>query len=897
MTILSMIVVAAAFTCIMHDAGKSDTSLISLETDDSEPVYTSIDADQSQYTTRDATVVNADKFSVNGFLLGGIGVGDGDDIAQSDDKYYSMITEQESGTLEGRNADELYDYNGFINETEDPNDRVLRSCYEDGEGLVNADILFEDEPGSGYYPQKELHQTWTLRGCRVSTFDLLKNLGYVRPEREYYKDGINVINFQSAGAYPTYIDDLTISIRLKFANLADPTTANPVEYSIKLYNFWAQKWDIYRLDNTTVDTYASGIYQLDILELDRGTTDFSAYFDPDDRMTMLMRIGLKYTKRDVGPEPEREGRYQEIDIDYITYDVGTTRWKASMGFSSTETPGYPTSSWYKDPEFTLECKSNLLDAGIDDVLRATFFLGSGPVGEGYIPTGLYDTGVSIPMGSDVFYDTETSMPLLLLTAYTSQEVKIDIDSALFRFYPIELADVPSRWYYDSNHPDDITWEVNVTTATETEEIIIPFSENSNVEEINTPYGDDATIPFGFNANELKINKTIIGILGYGTWQIIATSPNYITGASIADSGWDPIGETTYTSPVRHYCEILNFNELLNTGKIGSVTVDFLTESGGDVYYSDSDIESIDALNNIFKGQTVFNGSSVGVVDATWTWSNGEDVGYFPGQFVMLGKSDDPPFVKIFNPEQDERVKDDEILYVAIVAVQPEDLVYTLDGILTEGSLKRGFYEAMEGVSAVLQDYLYYADIPVGVFEHATNHLVTVRATEGVNNKERSQVVSFQVDKKASVSITNIALAYDDEPTSVNISYDNDIVLMNVYLDNDRIGTLKGNNLKGDIKIPRLNSGTYFLRMEVRDEIGNWGSDTASFFVNQRNPTVFGTLFQWFGDFFKILGIMILSVMGTGIAVVSVRKFRKKKSPIKECPLGSKWNGKKCEVSL
>jgi hypothetical protein len=900
MTLFSMIVVAVSFTCIIHDSGKSDTSSITLETDDSEPIYTSIDADHSQVTSREVTVVNADKYSVKvdrKWVGGGVKVGDEEDIVQSDDKYYSVITEEVTRTLANKNADELHDYNGFINETEDPNDRVLRSCYEDGEGLVNADILFEDEPGSGYYPQKELYQIWTLRGSSAYIFDTLQSLGCVKPEREYYKDGVDIINFQGSGAYPTYINDLTISIRLKFANLADPTTANPAEYSIKFYNFWADKWDVYRLDNNTLDTYASGIYQLDILELDRGTTDFSAYFDPNDRMTMLMRVGVKYTKRDVGPEPEREGRYQEIDIDYIKYEVGMTVWEGIMALITDDAPGYPTSDWYKDPEFILECKSNLIDAGVDDVLRATWLYGAGPVGEGYVPTGLYDQGVSVPTGTDIFYDEEDSSPLLFVAIYTSQEVKLDIDSALFRFFPMEVVNVPSRWYYDANHPDEIKWEVNVSTSTITEEIIVDFSENSDVDEINTPYGDDATVPFTFNADELKINKTIIGILGYGTWQVIASSPNFITGASIADSGWDPIGETTYTSPVRHYCEILNFNDLLNAGKIGSVTVDFLTESGGDIYYIDSDIESVDALNKIFKGQTVFNGSSVGVVDATWTWSNGKDVGYFPGQFVMLGKSDDPPFVKIFNPEQDERVKDDEILYVAIVAVEPEDVVYTLDGSLTEGSLIRGFYEAVEGVSAVLQDYMYYADIPVDVFEHATNHLVTVRATEGVNNKERSQVVSFQVDKKASVSITSIDLSYDDEPTGVNVSHDNDIVLMNVYLDNDRIGTLKGNNLKGEIKIPRLNSGTYFLRLEVRDEIGNWGSDTASFFVNQRNPTLFGTLFQWFGDFFKILGIMILSVMGMGVVIVSVKKVRARNLRDKKCPLGSKWNGRKCEVSL
>lgn len=887
--LLSIIVVSASLASILYDDGKSDSSAISMEIDEEEPnVYRSIASDYSQEgLPREGTAVEVRTQGAGVITAYPIYIGDGDDVKLSDDKYFSVITEEEEfgGYFNNMVADTLYNYNGFLNESESTLEKILRPAYQDNEGLITADILFED---GGYYPQKELYQIYTIRGGSIEEFDIQQGVGYF--DGWTFEDfAPSYSNFHSVYAYPSYIDELNFTLRLKFADLGDPTSATPVEYSIKLYNYWADKWDTYRQENTSVSTYAQGIYQDDLLELDRGTTDFSAYFDPVDRLTMLIRIGVKYTKRGAD---EYEGRYQEIDLDLLEYSVKSISQYATVWLSSDD-PEIPKEDWRENPKLIIECKSNLTSIQADDVIQASV-LGIGPIGSGDLPHGYYDMGVEVPTDCVETMYQENSAPIVIIHFLSHVPVKIDIDSILFTFYHEHTIEISNRWYFNKTDSDEITWEVNVTTSLTSIDAQLTFSSDYKILEINTPYGDDATKAFDFDPEDFELSTEITNIFGHGVYQIIATASNYIEEASISDSGYDPIDDTSYTSPVHHYCKIKDFDELLTSGMIGSVTVEFLVESAGYVYYYDEDAESIDSLKEMFNGQTVFNGSSVGVVDCFWIWENGINVGYFKGQFVMLGKADDPPFVKIFNPEREERVKDDEILYAAIIAVDPEDVTYNLDGSTSDIDMDKGYYDIFDSVSPALQDYVYYADIPVGIFEHETNHFITVNAKEGVNSKETSQVVTVIIDKKATVIIEKIALAYDNEPTDVDIKFDDDIMLINIYLDNERIGTLKGSSLSSNFKIPRITSGTYFLKVEVRDETGNWGSDTGSFFVSQKNPSLFGTLGQWFGDFFKILGVMILSLMVSGIAVVTLHKRRTKQD---HCPMGQKWNGKECEVAL
>jgi len=867
--LVTAIVVSMAFAGIMGDEGNTDTSQITIEFENkaSNETYTKVISDYSGNIKKNYSLVEQTTFTSGVDDVFGIPIGDKDDTRISDGKYFSLISQEstrESWDVFDYTASELEDYNGFSSNTS-----IRKAGYVDGEGIINTDVVSSGET-------KELFQIYSIRGASLELFDINPN-GW-----ESYEDSEQNVNFHATGAYPSYFTQLNFSVRLQFANLGDPTSASPLSYTVSFFNYLTQNWDAIRVENTSLlDTYANGLYQTDPINLNRENVNFPAYFDPTDRLTMLIRIGLEYTFR------SPTGIQQEINVDSIHYTWEAKSYEISFDFVS-ESPNIPEEKWRKNPSMIIECKSNSSTVFSDNVV----LIGSSELWKGIgfekVPIGIFDEGLvmNTTLGQTALYNSET-VPIMDVYVYSANPLKMDFDSIIHIAYPEKNVTLPNRWYINDTNFDEVVWEFNITTNPIENDGLIKLNDDYEVFSVITPFGDDATDIFTFEG-DIEISTSITDVFGHGIYQIFVKSPNYITFASITDTNYNPISEVSYGSPVNHKAELFNFDTLLSEGKIGQVNVTFVTESGGSVYYNTTEQEFPDSFRQIMKGSTSFTGASVGVVDCEWIWYNGEELGYFINQFVMRGFSTDGPFIKIFNPEELQRVsgeiEDNDVLFVAVVASIPEEIEYSID-FGNEVGLTKGFIEGFRGISALLQDFTYYSALPIENYEHETLHDILVSAIDGVNDLQTQQSVSIEIDTQVLVAIDDISEAYDDVPTTVTFTSDDDVNFMNIILDSNRIGSLEGDQIGNEFRIPRLSSGTYFLDIQVRDDVGNWDEVSASFFVNQRNPTPIGTILQYISDFFKILGVFILSFIGIGIA------FHIRKKDRIDCPFGE------CEVNF
>lgn len=903
--LLSSIITSATFAGIVNEVNKTDTSGIWISSNGSEnetSTYQKITADHSQESEdRIARAVNPLKFEALPDVENGHPIGDEEDTIQSDGKYFSAISELHQMDWIG-SADKLNDAGGFNTvggEVITENKSIDLVGLVDNDGINSLAAVPLDETA-------EIYQVYRLRGSSYYWYDLLKTAN-AENVAKYWDDDFEKYaedqNFHTMMSFPTYLTDINFTISLKFSDLSFPTSALPKSYRISFYNHFLDKWDEFRVENTTfIDTYAQGIYQEDEFTMNRENANFEAYFDPTDRMSMLMRINLEFEYRSYSG-----GNMQEIDVDAIEYSYASESEAIIINLGDHDAPENTSrDTWRRDPKFLLECKTNSTTRYEDDVIIARSDLISGSASP--LPFGIFDNGIDVNTSSNsgLLYTMDESakgMPRFSIAILTREKTKVDIDWMEHTFFPSHNITCSSRWYANESSiasemgkVKEIVWETNITTSPTEIDALLSFPIDHEVVSIRTPHGEELTDIFDVE-NPVEIFKEMTDILGHGTYQVITKSSNYINFSSVTDSAYDPIAQTTYTSPVRHITQIINFDQLKTVGKLGFVNVSFVTKSGDTVFHNETDVETFDLDMELFKGQTVFPGSSVGVVDCMYVWTNGESVGIYITQFVMVGQSTDAPFIKIFNPMDGEHVNEDAFLYVAIVTIVPEDLGYALDGSLSWGKFKKGFYQGFQGTSDLLKDYTYFSTIPVDVMEHDTNHFITVRAFEGLNGKKTERETDFRIDKETKVSIGTIPLAYDDGPIPVQVIVDADVELLTIFLDNNVIGRLRKDDIGNEIIIPKLNSGTYFLDLKARDELGNIGTDTASFFVAQSNPTPWGTLMQWIGDFFKIFFIMLVSIFGgLGIAVYAKKKGHKGKTDVL-CPDGTKKKGGVCEVDL
>lgn len=869
--VITAIVLSAGFAGILNDSGISDTTDITIEMDEetSSSFYPKILSDYSGTINKNATAVEQQIFTSAVDDVIGIPIGNKQDTKTSDGKYFSVIsdvTERESSF--NRHISFLSDTNGFTE-----NSSTIRSIYADDEPIVSVGTALQGQT-------KFLYQTYAIRGGSYEFYHLWDT--YADPDTfASYEESIDYINFHSAGAYPSYLTYINFTLRLQFADLSNPTSATPVSYTVSFYNYLTEDWDDFRVENTSlITTYANGLYQTDPIKINRGNANFPAYFDPTDRITMLMRVGLEY----IGTPT---GSVQEINMDQIEYIFKAEGYEIAV--SPEDIDPNINQPWRKNPTMILECKTNATSALPDDVVQIDGIGIWKPIQFQKIPIGVFDVGLYMNTSigrNEVLYDDDAT-PGMAIRLYSAQPIKLDIDSIIHIVYPEHNISIPTKWYINETSFGEVLWEFNITTSATENDVLLPLGTEFEFLSITTPMGDDALDVFTFT-NNLLISDTVTNTLGHGTYQVIAKSPNYINYASISDSDYDPISETTYSSPVNHFAEISDFNDLLLEGNIGQMNVTFVTEAGGYIYFDETDSEVPNVGEEFFTGATTFIGASVGVVDCEWIWYNGLDFGYYRNQFAMRGFSTDPPFVKIFNPEDDERLNVDETLFVAVIASIPEDVVFSVDSTTDYDDMTKGYLSGFEGISSLLQDFTYYATVAVEDLDHDTFHTIRVAATDGVNDLSEQEEILIQIDKEVLVEIDEIEEAFDDEPTTVTYTIDEDVILMNIILDGNKIATLEEDQLDGDFTIPKLASGTYFLNLQVRDDVGNYYETSASFFVSQSNPSAWGTIVQWVSDFFKILGIFLLSIIGIGI-VVKVRK--RDRTEINDCPFGE------CEVKF
>jgi hypothetical protein len=847
--------------------------------------YNALSGDYSGSTTRWAAALVREEVWPLGELDVGVATNDLSESSQSDDIPFVVRSEQQSRQADARPPDSLVIHAGELSGS-----NISDIAYEDGESIRVNGSCGLDEAG-------EIYQEYRLRGAAM--LDYLEQ-GWLRDLYPTVDEFAEESNFRSGGHYPAFLEELNLEITFKLADYfsadPDPDAALPLRYYIKFYNHHADKWDTYRsetLDSTPgLEVYARGIYQTDYLALTDENFQFGAYFDTADGLSLRARIGVTFTYG-------RGGR-ELLSVDRLAYSFASQSEAIRLDCSGAIDPGLPESEWESDPTPVLEVQAPGFSGAGFSVIRTTTPDGRGRCDGIPLPEEEYDVGVELPDGAEGMYEPSTGTPNFDVCIYAEEELELEIDSLLITYPHIDQAECPSRWHSNATVEGasaELLWEINLTATRTVVNATLDLPEGFEASAVLTPYGQDCLPEMPAGAREeggnITVTEQLAALYGRGTYQVQASSLNYLEGAALTDDSGSPINETDYSEPLRHEAALRDYGELEMSGELGSAEATFTVENMGYTYYANTTEMSPDPSVPGFSAETNFTASAVGMVECRWVWDNGKQLGFWPSAFVLRGCSEDAPFIKVFTPEWEERVREDALLYVAVIASSPEDVGYSVGDQPSYTEMEKGFLEEYEGAPGVLRDYTFFSTLPVGDLPHNSRELVDIRGKDGSNGKTSEETVAVNIDKEAVLEIDRVDQAFDDRPTRVNYTADTDIVLVSVYLDGERIGTFEGSDIGGSFMIPKLRSGTYFLEVRAQDAVGNVNHDTASFFVNQRNPTLLGTLSQWIRDFFKIFGVAVLSLLSSLGVLAYVRKIYKGKS--RECPAGSSLVEKKCEV--
>jgi hypothetical protein len=824
--------------------------------------YNPVVGDYSGTVAREATALVREEL----WPLGGVDVGvattDPRESAQSDDVPLVVLSEPHYRQSAWEAPDSLTGYAGERASDFSPHD----VAYEDEASFAVNGTCGLEEVG-------EIYQEYRLRGARV--------LAYLEsPElRDRYPTMDSLAaesNFRSGGHYPAFMEELSLEVTFRLADYFSsdprPDAALPLEYYIKFYNHYDGAWDTFRretLDGSPgVDVYARGIYQTDYLGLTDEAFQFGAYFDPEDGISLLVRIGVKYSYG--------RGGYEELVVDRVGYSFASESEAIRLDCSGARSPGIPEEEWLEAPRLILELRTAAWEPDPADVVRTSTPSGFGRSDGVGLPEEDYDVGVEVPTAALGMYGPGDGMPNFDIFIYTAAPLEVEIDSVTVVYSHVTEVSCPTRWHANSTEEavgGELRWEINLTASRRVINTTLELSADYDLEAVLSPYGENSLADFPQEGGRVIIDAYMASVLGYGTYQVVARSPNHLEGAAVVDARGDPINETDYSEPIRHRSILGNYASFQSEGRLGEMRVTFSVENYGYLFYSKVDSESANDTLGGFDGATALDGAAVGLVEVEWFWTNGRDGGFWPGEFVLRGVSDDPPFIKIFTPDQGDHVKEDALLYVAVIAARPDGVQFAAGENLTYRDMRPGFLKSYEGVSSILRDYTFFSTIPVGGLQHNTFQPVEVRAYDASNGKRSEESIAVKIDKRAVIAVDRIDQAFDDSPTLVNYTADSDIVRLSVYLDGELIGTFEGDDIGGHFVIPRVRSGTYFLELRAVDAVGNEGVEKTSFFVSQRNPSAWGTLVQWITDFFKIFWLVLLGTLAPLGAVAYARRGR------------------------